>query len=338
MIAATALQDMQHNDVSTPGGGGLTKNKDDFTAARLAWDRARQNCESYAEMAKRLIDNQEKSADLIRRAQALKDNKRVSTEAEAVLKAIVESFWQAFKSTPRALMGFRREFVFLISEALPELDVAPLVSREAEIKARLSEAAELEGAGTIHIRKRLAYLARLFLTESAAMREALHSVRPDWNYAFFDNNDDDLSTLKDLLDSLEREFEARLAEKARGEQIGHAKKATNVSANTFTVVRGGVGQTGSLPAGSTSIPLRKRGRPHEWTKDSLERAVLEAAARAHILNKYHSPNLSQVAARLNTKRRPMNEEGLRKLMQRYGLKWSNLKRKMQFTNGNKSGT
>ncbi len=103
-------------------------------------------------------------------------------------------------------------------------------------------------------------------------------------------------------------------------------QTTSTSQHTFALKRG-KGPTRSLPPGyNTSVALRRRGRPFEWTKESLERAILEAATATYVENKYRRPNLSQVVARINTKRRPMNEESLRKLMQRHGLKWSELKK------------
>ncbi len=69
----------------------------------------------------------------------------------------------------------------------------------------------------------------------------------------------------------------------------------------------------------------RKGRPRVWSRDKLLLLTRRIVADFY-RKKYRAPTLRQVAAELD-RRTPMNEEALKKLFQRYGLKWSELKRK-----------
>ncbi len=68
-----------------------------------------------------------------------------------------------------------------------------------------------------------------------------------------------------------------------------------------------------------------RGRPRVWGKERLQLLIVKLVAD-HWKRKYRAPTLPQLATAIDAIT-PMREDAFRKLIQRYGLKWSELKRK-----------
>jgi len=68
-----------------------------------------------------------------------------------------------------------------------------------------------------------------------------------------------------------------------------------------------------------------KGRPRLWSKERLSLLILRLVAD-HWNRKYRAPTLRQIADTID-RNTPMSEEALKKLLQRYGLKWSEMKRK-----------
>jgi len=70
-----------------------------------------------------------------------------------------------------------------------------------------------------------------------------------------------------------------------------------------------------------------KGRPRVWSRDKLL-LLTQRIVADYYRKKYRAPTLRQVADEIDRRDiAPMSEEALKKLFQRYGLKWSELKRK-----------
>jgi len=70
-----------------------------------------------------------------------------------------------------------------------------------------------------------------------------------------------------------------------------------------------------------------KGRPRVWSKERLRVLVLRLVAN-HWKRRYCAPTLRQIAIAINATT-PMSEEALKKLIQRHGLKWAELKKKIE---------
>jgi hypothetical protein len=70
-----------------------------------------------------------------------------------------------------------------------------------------------------------------------------------------------------------------------------------------------------------------RGRPPVWSKFKLQQTILRTVQMFE-KRRYRTPTLRETAAAIG-ERQPMTEAALKKLLQRYGLKWSELKRKTE---------
>ncbi len=103
------------------------------------------------------------------------------------------------------------------------------------------------------------------------------------------------------------------------------------SNSTITFSERGVGNGEQIPETSYLIISEYRapgakGRPRVWSETKLRLHTLNIVAE-YYRRRYRAPTLRQVAEAIDRTVAPMSEEALKKLFQRYGLKWSELKRK-----------
>ena len=80
-------------------------------------------------------------------------------------------------------------------------------------------------------------------------------------------------------------------------------------------------------SGTDPLYARGKGRPRVWSKERLRVLVLRLVAN-HWKRRYCAPTLRQIAIAINATT-PMSEEALKKLIQRHGLKWAELKKKIK---------
>ena len=109
---------------------------DNFADARAAWQRSRETCEQWTvrttrsvnnvvtagEQLKRLTDNKE-FADAIRTEFSEVKAKTYLAKLEQVTEAAVNLFWETIATSAKAIFLQRRELIFLVTEALPDLNI-----------------------------------------------------------------------------------------------------------------------------------------------------------------------------------------------------------------------
>jgi len=281
---------------------------DNFADARAAWQRSRETCEQWTvrtarslnnaltagEQLKRLTDNKE-FADAIRTEFSEVKAKTYLAKLEQVTEAAVNLFWETIATSAQAIFLQRRELIFLVTEALPELNIDNQEEWEKKLQDSLLKI--LDSPDTISHREQWESFATIIQEGDDEIRDRLRSLRPQWDLSFFDEGDEENeeletndeateSQLKSLLDSLESEFELRLKERER-----------------------------------LSVGV---GRPAEWNRETLGREV-QRAAMVIRQRTYRAAKLRELAEEIS-KRRPLTESALKMLMKRHGLSWRQMKK------------
>ncbi len=258
-----------------------------FADARAAWARSRETCEQLAHHTLSFLKQAVVVGQQLERVIKLKDGPALSEDVEQLSKESVELFWKATANAINTDIWLRREIVFLVTEALPEIIIDNQEEWATKVKDSFLRIPE-DSPDKDSIRARWESLITVLQDGYDEIGAALRRVRPHWDLSFFDSDDGEneeleLSHFKKLLDSLESEFELRLKER---ERIG-------------------------------------AGRPAEWNRETLEREVRRAAMVIR-QRTYRAAKLRELAEEIS-KRRPLTESALKMLMKRHGLSWRQMK-------------
>jgi flagellar motility protein MotE (MotC chaperone) len=215
------------------------RSTDNFADARDAWQRSRETCEQLTvqtvrslnnivtagEQLKRLTDQKEELAVAIRtEISEVKNAITYLANLEQVTQDAVKLFWKTIATSAQATIWQHRELIFLVTEALPELNIDNHKEWVKKVKDSLLKI--LDSPDNFSHRERWESFVTIIQEGYDEIRDRLRAKRPLWNLSFFDERDEEneeletndettLSQLKSLLDSLESEFELRLKERER---------------------------------------------------------------------------------------------------------------------------